>query len=389
MIIKSDRIYTDKGIVDGYLEIKGSKIINILESYDGEVTKDFTGYRILPGLIDTHNHGAFGYMFDTSNKEELKRLLKSYASQGLTGIFATTDKADQYPILAELSREEINGTKILGIHSEGPWGSRSGENSKGASYPEVDMDYAKELYEKANGLLKVFDIAPEVKGSDDLIKYFTEKGVVVSAFHTNANFEEMNEAFDKGISNVIHLYNVMTGIHHRKPGAVSASILREDVTCELICDGLHVSLPVIELTLRMKDNSKIIMISDNVLYASLPQGKYKGFTDDENNDRSIIEVTKEGFVLSKTGRLSGSSFPVIYGIKNLVEKLHHPLEEVVKLASLNPARKYGLTNKGEIKEANDADFIIVDSDLEVINTYVEGMCVFDKNADKIYINEDF
>ena len=181
----------------------------------------------------------------------------------------------------------------------------------------------------------------------------------------------------------------MTGLHHRDVGVAGASLLSDKVDCELICDGLHVSLPMIALAMKMKSHDRIMMVSDNTAFLGAPKGKYKGQTKDIGTDREELTVTEEGFVLSKTGRLSGSSKPVLFGMKNLVQKLNMDLVDVCRMSSFNPARKYGLTSKGEIHEGKDADFVVIDADFNPLYTYVEGRKVFDYSTDKIPFNKQY
>ncbi len=170
---------------------------------------------------------------------------------------------------------------------------------------------------------------------------------------------------------------------------MGACILRDEVTCELICDGLHVSLPMVQLVLRMKDHDKIMMVSDNGNFLGAPVGHYQGTASNANNDRRTIFVTEDGFVVSESGRLSGSSKPVIYGIKNLVEVLGMKLEDVIKMSSLVPAKKYKLEGRGSIALDNFADFVVIDDEYEVLATFVEGRKVFDKATTNIEINPEF
>jgi len=147
---------------------------------------------------------------------------------------------------------------------------------------------------------------------------------------------------------------------------------------------------MIRVYLKVKDPSRFMMISDNVKYAGLPAGHYKGMTKDTNSDRKTITITEDGFVLSETGRLSGSSKPVIYGIKNLVTKLNIPLEEVIKMSSLNPAKKYGFDDrKGSLSIGKDADFVVITNEFDVKETWVEGQKLYDASKDTLQYNEDY
>ena len=321
----------------------------------------------------------------------MEACLKTQASLGVTGIFPTTTNYETYNYLVELGRENNDGSRVLGIHSEGPWGSRVGEKGINLGYPKPSLSEAKKYLEKGQGFLKLFDIAPEVEGALEVIDYLRENGVTVSMFHTNANYKQACTGIEHGVSVATHLFNVMTGLHHRDVGTAGAALLNDDVWCELICDGLHVSLEMVRLALRMKDHDKIMMISDNVAFAGAPIGFYDGTAmgSSADSDRALIEVTEEGYCLSKTGRLSGSSLPVIFGVRNLVKKLGMPLEEVVRMSSYNQSVKYGLASKGELLCGKDFDAVVIDDDFNVISTWVEGRKVFDSATDSVSINPQF
>ena len=141
----------------------------------------------------------------------------------------------------------------------------------------------------------------------------------------------------------------------------------------------------------MKNHDQIMMISDNVAFAGAPVGQYNGvlYGETEDSDRRELNVTEEGYVLSKTGRLSGSGLPVMFGVKNLVQKLHMNIEEVVKMSSANAARKYGLNTKGSLSLNKDFDAVVVDEDFNVKATFVEGRKVYDKDIEEIPFNPEF
>ena len=395
MIIYCDQIYMEDGIKDGFLEIENGKFKKFYpKDADCEADKDYSGYRIIPGIFDTHNHGCFGYSLMGADKapevSEIKGYLKGLASHGVTNVFPTTTNVEAIALLSELSDSLLEGAKICGIHSEGPWGARVGEKGVNTGYPAIDMDVAKKMVEVSKGKLKLIDIAPEVEGAIEAIKYFVSEGVTVGAYHTNATFEEANRGIDAGITVATHLGNVMTGLHHRDIGTLGACLFRPEVDCEVICDGLHISLEMVRLYFKVKDMSRFMMISDNVQYAGAPVGKYKGMTKDPTSDRRNIYINEEGFVLSESGRLSGSSKPVIFGIKNLVEKLEIPLEKVILMSSYNPAKKYGFgDSKGSIKEGKDADFVVIDKNYDAVDTFSEGRHVYDHNKDTGLFNPEY
>ena len=290
MLIHSDRIVLPGRSIAGTIEFDDSgKIISINEG-SKEADIDYGSNTIIPGIIDTHNHGAAGYRFDQADKKGMEACLKAQAARGVTGIFPTTTNYDTYSYLVELGKENNDGNRVLGIHSEGPWGSRVGEKGINLGYPKPSLAEAKIYLEKGQGFLKLFDIAPEVEEALEVIDFLTENGVTVSMFHTNANYKEACTGVDHGVSVATHLFNVMTGLHHRDVGTAGAALLKDEVWCELICDGLHVALEMVELAMRMKDHDKVMMISDNVAFAGAPIGFYDGTAmgSSADSDRALI-----------------------------------------------------------------------------------------------------
>ena len=394
MIIYCNHIYMEDGIKDGYLTIEEGIITSFHPQSEGLTADlDYTDFIIIPGIIDTHNHGCLGFdlMKSPIPHEDIEGYLKGLTAQGVTSAFPTVSgSAIGIQSLADYEEYPLKGARIMGIHSEGPWGSRVGEKGVNTGYPEVDLEYAKEMVKAGKGKLKLVDIAPEVPDALQAIRYFRSEGIHVGAYHTNANYEEANKGIDAGVNVATHLGNVMTGLHHRDIGTLGACLFRDEVDCEIICDDMHVSLDMIRLYFKVKDQSRFMMISDNVKYAGLPAGHYKGRPTDSNSDRKTIHITEDGFVLSETGRLSGSSKPVIYGIKNLVTKLNIPLEDVIKMSSLNPAKKYGFDDrKGSIAIGKDADFVVINHDFDVKETWIEGQKLFDAKTDQLKYNETY
>jgi N-acetylglucosamine-6-phosphate deacetylase len=384
MIIRSERIYTEDGCKPGYLEIDGGIIKQFYP--EGSPVKADINYgndRIIPGIFDTHNHGGFGIRIgDSATEDEIKLYLKGSAANGVTALFPTTTEPGAMRLLAKMADEVQDGAKIMGIHSEGPWGARVGEKGVNTGYPAVDLNLAQEMADAANGKLMLVGIAPEVENAYAAVDFFLSKNITMAMYHTNANYEQANRAVDRGITVSTHLGNVMTGLHHRDIGVMGASLFRDEVYCELICDFLHICKEMIEIILKLKPHDKIMMISDSGSYAGAPTGKYRSAWSNFKSDRNTITITEEGYVLSDTGRLSGSSKPVIFGVKNLVEKIGMPLEEVCRLCSYNVFKKYGfIDRKGSIKAGKDADFVVINDNFDVLYTYSEGRLVYDHKVD--------
>ena len=388
MFVRSQRIVTDQGIVDGILNIDEGRIVEILPpTARVAITVDAGNHRILPGIIDTHNHGTMGYglMGDQADPEATVRgYLKGLASQGVTACLPTADFG-LFEAIVKVAQGPIDGAKPIGIHSEGPYLNRVGEKGIDTGHPDIDLEHVQAMIDTAQGMLKLVAIAPEISGAKEAIALLTSQGVRCAFAHSNAMYQETLESFQWGITVTTHTANVMAGIHHRRMGGLGACLLNGEVYNEPICDGLHVANEMIELMLRVKKNpfDKFMMVSDNVPMAGAPIGRYhlSGMFD--------VNIDEKGYCLSDTGRLCGSTLPVIRGIRNLAENLHLPLTEIVKMSSRNPAQVYGAPQKGRLAAGMDADFIIIDEDYQVLKTFSEGRCVYDAEKDTDLFNPDF
>lgn len=388
MLIHSRRIVTPNGIIDAIMQVENGKIVDLLEpNTNVKVDMELGDTRIIPGIIDTHNHGTMGYtlMGEYGDKEALVRgYLKGLASQGVTACLPSPE-VSYFKAVAKVYKEGFEGALPLGIHSEGPYLNRVGEKGIKEETPAVDIEFIKQMIEDADGLLNLVDIAPEVEGAKEAVEYLLSQGIRVGFAHSDMNYNEAMEAFKWGITVTTHTANVMSGIHHRNMGGLGACLLNDDVYNELICDGLHVSNEMIELMLRVKKDylNKTLIISDNIAMAGAPVGYYS------LPGMLAVHVDEKGYCLTDTGRLYGSTVPVIGGIRNLVENLKMDLCDVMIMASLNPAKLYGAEQKGSIEKGKDADFVIIDDDYNVLKTYRSGNCIFDKEKDKDLFNPMF
>ena len=390
MIVHSNRVYTAEGCKNAFLKTEGTKIVEILENYNGPVDLEFGDRRIIPGIIDTHNHGNMGYtlMGDVENPEEnVRGYLKGVAATGVTSVFPTAERTF-FKAVVKVAKEGADGAQIAGIHSEGPYLNRVGEKGVDTGHPEINLEDIQKWIDDCEGMLKLMAIAPELEGAKEAIELLTRNGVRVAFAHSNCNMDEALKSFQWGITVTTHTANVMSGIHHRNMGGLGACLLDDDVYNEMICDGLHVMNPMMEIMMRVKKDpyNHIMMVSDTVPMAGAPLGRYRlGMKEGD------LEVTidERGFCLTDTGRLCGSTLPVIRGVKNLVENMNIPLETVLKMCSLNTAKVYNLTGKGELKAGNDADFVVIDDDFTVLHTYSLGKEVYNHTVDTHLFNESF
>lgn len=390
MRLYSSRVSTASGCKSAVIEIDGAVIKSVEETpVCPPDAVDYGSMRIIPGVFDTHNHGTKGFDLmmhgdDRARHECVCGYLRGLASQGVTSVFPTISDPMMMRVVAHAARDGAGrGAAIAGIHAEGPWLSRVGEKGVRTGWPEVSLDTARQMVEASEGMLKLVALAPEIPGIDALVSFFLEQGVTVAAAHSDNTYAAAKVAYDRGISVATHTGNVMTDMHHRDVGGLGAALLNDRVMCEVICDGMHVCNEMLDIYFRIKSPRFFMMISDCTAFSGAPAGRYS------NSMVSEMTVTDSGFVLSDTGRLMGSSQPVLFGIGNLVDHVGIPLEQCLEMACLNPARTYGCTHKGAIASGMDADMVVVSDGWQAEATYVSGCKVYDRSADGEVFNEAF
>jgi len=334
---------------------------------------DCQGATLLPGFIDLHTHGALGTDFVYGSAEQVDEIAVFYAEHGVTGFLATTYAAQPNELqqaLQTLSKyiPGNRGAQMLGVHLEGPWlnpakaGAQNRATLRAADPTEV-IPYLE------SGLIRLVAVAPEIKENYWLISACRERGITVAAGHTHASYEEMLNAIQLGVSQVTHCFNAMPPLNHREPGALGAALTRSDLVCELIADNVHVHPAVMDLLVKAKTPRGVILISDSISLAGLPEGE--GYLEGQR-----ITVS-DGSARLGDGTLAGSILTMDAALRNLIKATHRPLDELWPCSSLNAARAIGLDRrKGQIQTGFDADLILLDSNLHVKMTMVEGQIRF-------------
>lgn len=373
-------------INNGYIIIKKGKILTIGNEKDGRLVKgkevkwiDVGGNIVCPGFINLHFHGINGRSFMDSDFENLDIISRDAVRSGMTSYLATTigDKIENMVNRARetgvATKKGVSGGKMLGIYFEGPYISF---NKKGAA-PDYrvrmpDVGELRRLIDASEGTLKMITIAPELPGAIDFIKYARSQGIIISFGHTNATYDE----FIKGVNaagekvHTTHTYNAMRGFHHREPGALGAIFLDHHITAEVVCDFVHVHPKAIELLIRLKGVDDVCLITDGVPQTYMAEGEY--ITE---YGQSVI-VSNETVKL-KDGTIAGSVMPMNKQFKNIVKEIGLPISDAVKMATVNPAKVLGLFSEiGSIEAGKDADIIIMDDDMNVLKTLVNGRVVY-------------
>lgn len=340
---------------------------------DGDVL-DLTGLTVIPGFIDIHMHGFMGYNPSFATYDELNSMCSELIKVGVTGITPTTTTLPKDALvnaLKTISHAMENGTdgaEILGIYMEGPYLSQT---FKGAMRPGDLRSFSKsefdEFLKAADKKIKIMTLAPEIKENFDGIKVLLKNGVVPSIGHTDANASKIEEAISEGMSNATHLFNAMRGLAHREPGVVGG-ILDSGITAELICDGEHINEKVIRIAYKVLGADRLILISDTMPYAGMPDGNY-----DFDGQECII---KDGTCRLPNGTLNGNINSLFECVKRCVQRFGIPFEDAVKCASYNPAKRLGVEDrKGSIAEGKDADLVVIDDDFNIRFVIKNGIIV--------------
>lgn len=375
MIIQSKQVWIAGQFLAMQLEVNDGKITDILPYGTKEADEDYGEKRILPGFIDVHTHGAYGFDTNDAEPEGLRDWMKRIPEEGVTAILPTT--VTQMPeVLTEALRnvaavvkEGYEGAEILGVHFEGPYLDME---YKGAQPPEAIATAAVEQFkmyqEAAEGLIKYITMAPEHDRNFALTRHCRETGVVVSMGHSSATYEQAMLGITNGATSMTHVYNGMTPYHHRKPGLVGAAFRVRDIYGEIICDGCHSHLAALNNYFQAKGRDYGIMVSDSLRAKHCPPG---GSYQLGGHD---IEIGEDGLArLKGTDTIAGSTLNMNKGLKILVEKALVPLDAAINSCTLNPARCLGVDDrKGKLVVGYDADIVVLEDNYDVVQTYCRG-----------------
>ena len=366
-------------IVDGKIEAIGSG--TDYPTGDHVSVYDFTHGVAAPGFIDLHHHGAVGHRASEGEVDALKAIGEFLPSTGTTGWLPTVNNVPGCKAIKDFIDLEGQWANALGVHLEGPF--LAPKNTPGDPFEEpikADRDLFDELSDASGGTVRLIGIAPELEGALDLIRYVREKGVVPACAHTKVDYDFWLKAVDAGLQHVTHAYNVMTGLHHRRPGVVGGVLTSDGVTAELIGDGFHVHPVAMDILIRCKGIDNITLITDCAKYAGLPDGEYESSWGKLIKKGGIIR--RAGFDESVDGTMAGSAWTMDHNIRCLVQDVGVPVKDVFRMASTVPARVIGLDDrKGSLQVGKDADLTILDGNLEIAATFIGGREVYKRDKD--------
>lgn len=379
MIIQSKRIWVLGQFIEAQLELEDGKIKNVLAYGAKPADKDYGERRIVPGFIDVHTHGAYGFDTNDAEEEGLRNWMKHIPEEGVTGICPTTITQTEEVLtkavknVAKVVADGYEGAEILGIHFEGPYLDMV---YKGAQPEQCivkpDVEQFKRYQKAADGLIKIITMATERDEDFELTRYCAANDVRVSIGHSAATIEEAGMAIANGATSMTHIFNGMTPFHHRKPGLVGAAMRFRDTFGEVICDGNHSTPDALNDLFMAKGRDYTIMITDALMVKGLSVGTKVLFGGNE------IELYPDGSAhLTDAKSLAGSTLKVNEGLKVLVEKAMIPWDYAINSCTLNPARYLNVDDrKGKLVAGYDADIVVLNDDYSVEMTYVRGKEAF-------------
>ena len=376
MIIQSKKVWIADQFTPAQLELEDGIIKEIYPYNEKEVTKDYGNLRILPGFIDIHCHGAYGFDTNDANPEGLRKWAKGIVDEGVTSFLATTLTQSEEVLLkavanvAKVYEEGYEGAEILGIHFEGPYLNKAHKGAQPEEYcVKPNIEQFKRYQKAAHGLIKYITMAVENDEDYALTKYCSQNNVVVSIGHSNATYEQAVQAYAHGARSMTHVYNAMTPFTHRANGLVGGALRIRNMYGEIICDGNHSTLAALNNFFTSKGPDYSIMITDSLMCKGFPVGTKFDFGGQE------VVIYPDGSAhLVEAGNLAGSTLNVNKGLKILIEDALVPVNYAINACTSNPARCLHVDDrKGTIGVGYDADLVVLDRDYEVVQTYCKGI----------------
>ena len=336
---------------------------------------DGTGLTICPGFIDVHIHGSNGVDTMAATGDDLLRTSVWLSSQGITGWMPTlvpgsTEEYRQAVSAIDSAAGSEKGARILGVHYEGPFVNSA---RCGALRTEFFRTYTNQSEIDDLPVLDQFrkhlmTLAPEVDGGTDLIGQLTRRGWIVSIGHTSGSFDVLDRALSAGARHMTHFMNAMSSLHHRSPGPVGWGLLHDDVTCDVIADGVHLDPRTLKLLMKIKGAERLVLISDAIAAAGLGDGVYNIWNE------SI--TVKNGRTSNQRGSIAGSVISMLDAV-HLMRSLGVTEVELARMSATNPARLLGIENDcGSIEVGKRADLVAIDDVGKVRFTMVGGEIVY-------------
>jgi N-acetylglucosamine-6-phosphate deacetylase len=388
ILFENFRVYTPFRLIENcslLVEEGKIKIIGVsgtikhekyMEIVDGE------GLLILsPGFIDIHIHGGGGADCLEGNRQALETIARCHARGGTTSFCPTITTAPLEIIFKSLEAIQeayfsfIGGARIIGAHVEGPYFSENQKGAQNSDFLRLPSQEDLEMFLSYQKVIKRISLAPELPGALDFGRRISEAGIMVAIGHSNATYDEVLLALENGFSHITHIYSAMSGVSrinlYRVAGVIESALLLDEFTVEMIADGKHLPPHLMHFVIKNKGLGQVCVITDAMEAAGMPEGEYK--------IGGLEVIVEDGIAkLKDRSAFAGSVATMDLLLKTLVWQVGLPIGEAIQLMSFNPAKFLNLEHRqGVIAQGKDADLVILDQDLEVKMTLVQGKVVFD------------
>lgn len=375
-ILKNGNFYLSHSFMKGDMLVEDGiirEIMDATECADAGVC-DLKGRTVVPGFIDIHTHGAVGVDVNAANADDYEKICRFFAAQGTTAWLGSvlTDTReqtlwciDQYKAWKQIPHK---GAELLGIHLEGPFLCAE---YKGAMPEHLlktpDMALLKEYQDAAEGDIRYITVSPEVEGIPEFIPYMKSLGMQVAIGHSGADYDTARKAIRGGAMGATHTGNAMKLLHQHFPAIWGAVLEDDEVFCEIICDGRHLHPGTVRFIIKMKGLDKVVAITDSIMAAGLPDGKYKLGVND-------VVVVDGDAKLADGGSRAGSTLTTGQALKNVLAYTGRSLQEIIPIFTENPAKLIGVYDQmGSLTPGKEANLVVLDEENQVYQTFVKGM----------------
>jgi len=372
--LRNGKVLTDHGFrEDVAVLVEEGRIVALVPLDDPRVVAatvvDLQGHTLLPGYIDAQVNGGGGYLFNnTPDVHALAEIARAHRRFGTTGMLPTLISDDaavmEKAIAATAQAIDAGVPGVLGIHLEGPYIAPARKGTHDASKFRVPDAAEVAMAASLRNGVTLLTLAPEQVPAET-VRALVAAGVIVAAGHTAATYEQVRAGLEAGISGFTHLYNAMSPLQGREPGAVGAALEDAGSWCGIIVDGVHVHPASLRVALAAKPRGKLFLVTDAMPPVGADDPSYSLYGE--------IITAVDGVVRNAAGALAGSALDMATAVRNSVRLLGLPLEEAARMASTYPAQFLGLGERyGRIAPGYQADLVLVDDDLQVVATWIAG-----------------
>ena len=329
---------------------------------------------VVPGFVDIHVHGAMGADTMDATPEALETMSSFFAQHGVTSFLPTTITAERADIdraldnAASMMKRGVSGSRILGVHVEGPYLNvkQCGAQFPGHIRPAHPGEYCDWF---ARGHVRLVTVAPEIEGNLQMIADAHRDHIALAIGHSDADYKTCMHAVARGANQATHTFNGMRGLHHREPGVAGAVLSSDDLVAQVITDGIHVHPAVMKVIVRAKSPQRVAVITDAMRATGLGDGEY------DLGGQTVF--VRGGEARLAGGSLAGSTLTMDTAFRNIIAASGCSLNDAVTMCSAVPAQSiYVADRKGTLAPGKDADITILDANLNVTQTIVEGKIVF-------------